>query len=282
MYSVYAKKIDNPNSGGEHASIQTCRFPGFASIFRYSYIHAPAHVVTTDDVDFAVVGIPFDTGVTFRAGARFGPEAIRSNSVILKPYNIAQDIDLFEYLSGVDYGDLAVVPGFIDESYTRIEAGLLPLVQNHVVPVALGGDHAITLAELRAVAQVHGPVALVQFDSHTDTNDAYFGQRYNHGTPFIRAVEEGLLLPEHSIQVGIRGSVYSRRDLEIPAELGLDLLTAVEAQAMGPARSSNVSMRAWAGPRCSSPLISISWTPPMPPGPAPPRSAVLRPLRAWA
>ena len=212
-------------------SLESPRFCGIRTFMRLP------HVVTTADIDFAVVGIPFDTGVTFRAGARFGPEAIRSNSVILKPHNIAQDINLFDYLSGVDYGDLPVVPGFINESYAKIEAGLLPLVQNNVVPVALGGDHAITLAELRAVAQKHGPVALVQFDSHTDTNDAYFGQRYNHGTPFIRAVEEGLLLPEHSIQVGIRGSVYSRQDLEIPVKLGLELVTAVEVQEIGLART---------------------------------------------
>jgi agmatinase len=208
-------------------SLVSPRFCGIRTFMRLP------HVAAAEEADFAVVGIPFDTGVTFRAGARFGPEAIRSNSVILKPYNIALDVNIFDCCSGYDFGDLSVVPGSIADSYERIENGLMPLLDKGVIPIALGGDHAITLAELRAMAKKHGPVALVQFDSHTDTMDSYFGQRYNHGTPFRRAVEEGLLLTEHSIQVGIRGSVYSKDDLKVPRTLGLQLVTAVEAQELG-------------------------------------------------
>jgi agmatinase len=208
-------------------SLKSPRFCGIRTFMRLP------HVSTAEEADFAVVGIPFDTGVTFRAGARFAPEAIRSNSVILKPYNIALGIDIFNYCSGYDYGDLPIVPGFIEDSYEMIEKGLLQLLDQGIIPVSLGGDHSITLAELRAVAKKHGPVALIQFDSHTDTMDSYFGRRYNHGTPFRRAVEEGLIDPGHSIQVGIRGSVYSKDDLNSSKELGLEMVTAVEIQQIG-------------------------------------------------
>ncbi len=208
-------------------SLESPRFCGIRTFMRLP------HIATAEEADFAVVGVPFDTGVTFRAGARFGPEAIRSNSVLLKPYNIAQEINIFDYCSGYDYGDLPIVPGFIEDSYEKIENGLFPLVDKDVIPILLGGDHSITLAELRAVAKKHGSVSLLQFDSHTDTKEAYFGKRYNHGTPFKRAVEEGLILAEHSIQVGIRGSVYSKDDLEVSKDLGLELVTAVEIHKMG-------------------------------------------------
>ncbi len=208
-------------------SLKSPRFCGIRTFMRLP------HISTVEEADFAVVGVPFDTGVTYRAGARFGPEAIRSNSVLLKPYNIAQDINIFEYCSGYDYGDLPIVPGFIEDSYDKIEKGLFPLIDKGIIPILLGGDHSITLAELRAVAKKHGPVALLQFDSHPDTMEAYFGRRYNHGTPFKRAVEEGLIQTEHSIQVGIRGSVYSKDDLNVSKDLGLELVTAVEVHKMG-------------------------------------------------
>ncbi len=208
-------------------SLESPRFCGIRTFMRLP------HVPTAEAADFAVIGVPFDTGVTFRAGARFGPEAIRSNSVLLKPYNIALDIEIFSDCSGYDHGDLPVVPGFIEDSYEKIEKGLLPLLHKGIIPVLLGGDHSITLAELRAVAAKHGPVALIQFDSHTDTMDSYFGRRYNHGTCFRRAVEEGLIDPEHSIQVGIRGSVYSKDDLKASKALGLEMVTAVEIQQVG-------------------------------------------------
>lgn len=208
-------------------SLESPRFCGIRTFMRLP------HVATIEEADFAVVGVPFDTGVTFRAGARFGPEAIRSNSVLLKPYNIAQDVNIFDHCSGYDFGDLPVVPGFIEDSYVRIENGLFPLLDKGVTPILLGGDHSITLAELRAVVKNHGPVALLQLDSHPDTMESYFGRRYNHGTPFKRAVEEGLLLAEHSIQVGIRGSAYSKDDLNVSKDLGLELVTAVEIHKMG-------------------------------------------------
>ena len=126
-----------------------------------------------------------------------------------------------------------MVPGFIEESYERISQGLEPIHRAGVVPIVLGGDHSVALPELRAAAAVHGPVALVQFDSHADTWDAYFGQKYNHGTPFRRAVEEGLLDPSLSVQVGMRGSLYEAGDLEDSRELGFDLVSTDEVREIG-------------------------------------------------
>ncbi len=159
-------------------AFQSPRFSGIRTYARLPY------VTTTEDVDATILGVPFDTGVTYRAGARFGPAAIRDASALLRPYN---------------------VPGYIEDSYERIEAGLQPILEAGIIPICLGGDHSITLAELRAVAKRYGPVGLAHFDAHNDTWDEYFGRKYNHGTPFKRAVEEGLLDVSRSIQVGMRG-----------------------------------------------------------------------------
>jgi agmatinase len=203
------------------------RFSGIKTFMRLP------HVKTTEGVDFAIVGVPFDTGASFRVGARFGPEAIRNVSALLRHHNEVLDVSIFDHLSGVDYGDLAVNPGYIEDSYRMIEEGLLPVLEGGVVPIMLGGDHSVTLPILRAVAKKHGPVALIHFDSHSDTGDKRFGRKYTHGTPFRRAVEEGLVQVERSIQVGMRGSTYSRDSLDDARALGFDLVTSVEGQEMG-------------------------------------------------
>ena len=186
-----------------------------------------------ENADAAIVGAPFDTGATFRAGARFGPEGIRSASHLLRRYNPSLDVAIFDLLSVIDYGDVPVVPGYIEESYRRIEQGLDPIHGAGVVPIVLGGDHSIALPELRAAAAVHGPLALVQFDSHPDTWDAYFGEKHTHGTPFRRAVEEGLLDTSRSIQVGMRGSIYDRGDWDEAREMGFDLVPTDEVRELG-------------------------------------------------
>ena len=186
-----------------------------------------------ENADAAIVGAPFDTGATFRAGARFGPEGIRSASALLRRYNPSLDVPIFDHLSVIDYGDVPVVPGYLDESYRRIEEGLRPVYDAGVTPIVLGGDHSIALPELRAAAAVHGPLALVQFDSHPDTWDAYFGQHHTHGTPFRRAVEEGLLDPSRSIQVGMRGSIYNKDDWDDAREMGFDLVPTDEVRQIG-------------------------------------------------
>lgn len=194
------------------------RFSGIRTFARLPY------VTETAGVDATVLGTPFDTGVSFRAGARFGPAAIRDASILLRPYNAAAGVDVFGTLSVTDGGDLPVVPGYIDESLARISEGLQPILAAGVIPLCLGGDHSITLAHLRAVARHYGPVGLAHFDAHSDTWDSYFGRKYNHGTVFRRAVEEGLLAPQRCIQVGMRGPVYAADDYEAARRLGLTLL----------------------------------------------------------
>jgi agmatinase len=146
---------------------------------------------------------------------------------------LAQDVGIFEHCSGVDYGDLLVVPGYIVETYAKIEAELTVLLEAGVIPVAMGGDHSITLPELRAIAKTYGPVALVHFDAHTDTNDSFFGQPFYHGSPFRRAVEENLVLADRSVQVGMRGSVYSKNAYDESRVLGFDVVSMEEIREMG-------------------------------------------------
>jgi agmatinase len=208
-------------------SFETPRFSGVRTFMRL-----PSNQ-DLPNADAAIVGAPFDTGATFRAGARFGPEGIRSASHLLRRYNPSLDVAIFDHLSVIDYGDVPVVPGYIDESYRRIEEGLKPIHDAGVTPIVLGGDHSIALPELRAAAAVHGPLALVQFDSHPDTWDAYFGQNHTHGTPFRRAVEEGLLEPSRSIQVGMRGSIYDQDDWDDAREMGFDLVPTDEVRQLG-------------------------------------------------
>ena len=192
------------------------------------------HTRSLENIDFAIVGVPFDGGASYRTGQRHAPEAIRSMSALLREYNPALDIPIFEHCQGIDYGDVAVLPGYIEDTYARTVNELTPLVKADVVPFVLGGDHSITLPVLRAIAAHHGPVALVHFDSHNDTEDNYAGKLYYHGTPFRRAVEEKLLDVEHSIQIGIRGSVCAKQELEEARALGFQALpmTAIREQGL--------------------------------------------------
>jgi agmatinase len=180
------------------------------------------------------VGVPFDTATSNRPGARFGPEAIRDRSIGLRPYNTALDVDVFEALSVVDWGDLDVTPGNAQRTAEQIATGLRTLVEADVIPLVLGGDHSIVLGELRAHASRHGPLALVLLDAHADTWDEYYGERYFHGTPFRRAMEEGLLLPERSLMAGMRGPIYSARDLEEAREMGFEIVLCENLRAMTP------------------------------------------------
>ena len=186
-----------------------------------------------EGLDFAIVGIPFDTASSFRTGARFGPNGIRNISAMMKPNNVIMEINILDELKGGDYGDINIVPGYILPSYAKIEEEMDKIVDADVIPIALGGDHSITLAELRSIAKKHGPVALVHFDSHADLNDEVFGEKYNHGTPFRRAIEEGLIDPAHSIQVGMRGSLYDPDEHKMAAELGMKLIPAHKIREMG-------------------------------------------------
>jgi agmatinase len=210
--------------------------PRFAGI--RTFMRAP-HTTDLAGVDAAVYGIPYDTATSYRTGPRFGPEAIRSASALLRPYNPALGVNVVDALSIVDYGDLPVSPGDTERTYGQVEEALAPLVDAGVFPLALGGDHSVTLAELRVLARAQGgprpqPLALVQLDAHGDTWDEYFGQRFFHGTTFKRALEEGLIDPAVSVQAGLRGSLYGPEDLESARELGFAVISCDDLRTLEP------------------------------------------------
>ncbi|MBM7714098.1 agmatinase [Siminovitchia sp. FSL H7-0308] len=208
-------------------SSQSPRFVGTRTFMRLEQIR------TTEGIDFAVLGCPFDTAASNRTGQRFGPQHIRNFSVLLRPYNPDMDIDIFEYCSGVDYGDINVIPGNALRTYDNMVEELTPLLEKNVIPIIMGGDHSISLGNLRAFHKKFGKIALVHFDSHGDTWEHYYGEKYMHGTPFRRAVEEGLLDVEHSIQVGMRGPLYSPDDIEDARKLGFEVIPMKEMRKIG-------------------------------------------------
>ncbi len=205
---------------------------------RYAGLSTFARLPRLEDVpsyDLAVVGIPFDTGVTYRPGARFGPAHIRQASRLLRPYNPALDVAPFGRHQVVDAGDIACNPFDIMEAIGQIEQGARRLAADGQRLVSLGGDHTVALPLLRALAAVHGPVALVHFDAHLDTWPTYFGAEYTHGSMFRRAAEEGLFLPGHSAHVGIRGSLYTPDDLTQDASMGFRVFSCPEIDGLGAA-----------------------------------------------
>jgi len=207
------------------------------------------HTDELDGVDVAVVGVPYDGGTSFRPGARFGPEAIRSVSVLLRDYDQAIDVDVLGSLEIVDRGDVWAPPGDSEGAVAALADGLKPVPEAGAVPLVLGGDHLIALAELRALAAAHGPPALVLLDSHADTWDSYGGQRYFHGTPFRRAVEEGVVDPSRSVMAGMKGPIYSKQDLEDARELGFELIPWKELRELSPEQyADRVRSRVGDGP----------------------------------
>lgn len=183
--------------------------PRFAQIATFARL---PHSRDLTDVDVSFIGIPFDDGTTFRSGARMGPSGVREHSRLLRPYHPFLSVSPFDILNVLDYGDIDIVPGYIPETFARIEEEMAPIVQRQVVPLVCGGDHSITLPMLRQLAQVHGPVNLLHFDSHLDFWDEYWGKKYTHGTWLRRVVEEGLV--RTVAQAGIRGSQYGPNDMQ--------------------------------------------------------------------
>jgi agmatinase len=207
------------------------------------------HVTELGGVDCAVFGMPWDGGTSFRSGARFGPEAIRSMSGMLRTYNAAQGVQVFGELSCIDYGDAHTAPGYIEETLDRIQAFVEPIARAGVIPVGMGGDHSSTLGELRALAKVHGPLGLIHLDSHTDLWDSYNGLPYSHGTMFRRAIEERILDPGRVLQAGMHGPLYSAADDAIPAELGVEMLPWLDLAALTPDEyAQRARERAGSGP----------------------------------
>ena len=198
------------------------RFGGPATFMRLPARSGPG------DVDVAVVGVPFDIGTSNRPGARFGPRAIRAESVLLRPYNMATRAAPFDSLRIDDLGDVATNPYNLADSIERIESHYRELTTHGVVPVSLGGDHTIVLPILRALAARHGPLGLVHVDAHTDINDTMFGERIAHGTPFRRAMEEGLLDGHRVAQIGVRGTGYAADDFDWSRRQGFRVVQAEE------------------------------------------------------
>jgi agmatinase len=182
----------------------------------------------------AVIGVPFDTATSWRPGARFAPEAIRSASVLLRPWHPQHGIEVLAPGRVIDGGDVAITPGNAERSTGQIAAALEPLCAAGITPVVLGGDHSTLLGELRAHAVVHGPLALVLLDAHADTWEDYYGERIFHGTVVRRAVEEGLLDPARSLIAGVRGSLYASADLDDARALGFELLAIEQLREAGP------------------------------------------------
>jgi agmatinase len=236
-------RITDGDRVGQVDATKVPRFAGPATFARLPRIDE------VDGADAAVLGVPFDSGVTYRPGARFGPAHIRESSRLLRPYNPALDISPFARLQVVDASDIAVNPFSIDEAVAAIERGARDLLERVPHLLTLGGDHTIALPLLRAFAAVHGPVAVVHFDAHLDTWDTYFGASVTHGTPFRRASEEGLLDRSGCIHVGIRGPLFADTDLIDDTGLGFQVISAPEADSLGiPGMVDSIAERVGARP----------------------------------
>jgi len=224
---MHEPRVIDGGAIGQVDGLQVPRFSGHTTFARLPRLEG------VDHYDVAIVGVPFDSGVTYRPGARFGPSYIRQGSRLLRPYNPALDVKPFAGIQVVDAGDIAVNPFDIGEAMTQIQAGVAELSGGGKPVVILGGDHTIALPALRALHAQHGPIALVHFDAHLDTWDTYFNAPYTHGTPFRRAWEEGLLDAGRTMHVGIRGSLYSERDLSEDADMGFSIVHARDMDRLG-------------------------------------------------
>src|SRR5690242_5590436 len=200
------------------ASFVSPRFAQPATFMRLPYAEQLA------GVDVAIVGVPYDGGTSYRPGARLGPREIRNQSSLIRTYNYFQKVAPFDRLNVADVGDVDAPPVSIEKAYDAIEARIGAIADAGARPIAIGGDHSITLPILRALAKRHGPLALVQIDAHLDTWDEYFGGKYFHGTPFRRAIEEGVIDGRRFIQVGIRGPMYGEEDFEFHRQHGITVI----------------------------------------------------------
>lgn len=208
-------------------SLEVPRFCGLPTFMRLP------HSQDLTDVDIAVVGTPFDTGSPYRVGCRFGPREIRNISVLLRPINPYHDIDIFEKASIIDYGDAFVVPGETEKSFETIEETLDLIIGKGIKTLCFGGDNSVSMPQIRSLGRKYGKIALVHLDSHTDTWGDYLGFKHNSGTSYRRGVEEGWIDSSKSIQIGMRGSLFSRQDIQQSVDLGYQLVTTDEMLEMG-------------------------------------------------
>ena len=205
------------------------RFAGIATFMRLPYVE-PADA---DEVDIGLIGVPWDGGTTNRAGARHGPRQIRDLSTMARNVHHATGVTPFKHCNCADLGDTPVNPVDIEDTLARVEKFYAEVVDQGIIPLTAGGDHLITLPVMRALCR-NGPVGMVHFDAHTDTLDRYFGDSiYTHGTPFRRAIEEGLLDPKRTVQIGIRGALYGEKDKDWGLEQGIRVIEIEEYNDLG-------------------------------------------------
>ncbi len=198
---------------------------GFAQI--PTFLRLP-HTRDLEGLDVAILGIPYDSGVVYRPGPRFAPREIRAISGLIRRYHPVLQISPFDILRAADVGDVDTNPYSVDATFDRVEKSVAEILNAGAAPVCVGGDHSLSLPILRSVARRHGPVGMVHVDSHQDMWDQSFGNRYFHGAPFRRAVEEGLLSTNRVIQIGIRGSVRADEDFDFARQHGVRVVRAEE------------------------------------------------------
>jgi guanidinopropionase len=216
--------------------------PRFGQIATFMLLPAAA---SPEGLDVALLGIPYDGGVSYRPGARFGPRAVREQSSLIRSWHPVLKVHPFERLRVADCGDIDVNPSSIEATYAAITARIDAVVAAGAAPVCVGGDHSITLGILRSLAKRHGPLGIVHFDAHPDTWDQYFGSKYFHGTPFRRAVEERLIDPARMIQIGIRGPLYGPEDFAFHDEHGIEVvrIEAIKEEGTGPVAARLARLR---------------------------------------
>jgi agmatinase len=200
------------------ASFKSPRFAQPATFMRLPHVEDPK------GLDVAIIGVPYDGGTSYRPGARLGPREIRSQSSLIRSYSYFQKVAPFDRLNVADVGDVDAPPVSIEKCYEAVEARIADILAAGARPIVIGGDHSVSLPVLRALAKKHGPLALVQIDAHIDTWDEYFGGKYFHGTPFRRAIEEGIIDGRRFIQVGIRGPMYGEEDFEFHRKHGITMI----------------------------------------------------------
>ena len=208
-------KFNQPLGGNEMP-----RFGGIATMMRLPYQE------TAQSLDACFLGIPIDIGTSNRAGTRHGPRQIRAESCMIRPYGMGNGMAPFENLQVADIGDLAINTFNLSASCDIITDGISSVLKYGATPLILGGDHTLTYPVLRAIAAQFGPVALIHVDAHADTSDVMFGEKVAHGTPFRRAVEENLIDPQQTIQIGLRGTGYSERDYDWGRGIGFQVVQA--------------------------------------------------------
>jgi agmatinase len=238
-------KTPRVNTGKIIGQVDATQMPRYGGIATFA--HLP-QINEVSDVDVAIVGVPFDSGVSYRPGARFGPNHVRESSRLLRPFNPAVNVSPFATQQVVDAGDIAANPFDIEEAISSIHKSYDQLLERAKRIVTIGGDHTITLPILRSLKAKHGPISVVHFDAHLDTWDSYFGADYTHGTTFRRASEEGLLDPEGCMHIGIRGPLYAAKDLTDDKALGFQIFSSIEFQDLGVAAAIE-KMKARVGKR---------------------------------